>query len=162
MTPTVIPASLAEARSVMFFGLPFRTISAVGEMNSGSEKIALPQRSGVIAIPALTTSYFPAWSPGMSPSHSESVGFSSSTPRALNISRCSVGASPFSSLPSMYPYGASLAYATRTNPCSRSLSSAPAPVAAPASVLLQAVRRPGTTNRPPKAADRLRKPRRER
>lgn len=147
---------------MIFFGLPFLTIRAVGEMNSGSEKIALPQRSGVIAMPALTTSYFPARSPGISPSHSESVGFSSSTPSALKISRCSVGASPLSSLPSRYPYGASFAYATRTKPCLRSLSRAPSPVAEPESVLLHAVRRPGTTRRPPTAADPLRKPRRDR
>lgn len=97
----VIPAAFAEARSVIFFGLPFFTIIAVGEMNSGSEKRALAQRSGVIAIPALTTSYFLAWRPGISPSHSERVGRSSSTPRALKISRCSAGASPLSCLPSM-------------------------------------------------------------
>ena len=84
-----------------FFGLPFFTISAVGEMNSGSEKMALAQRSGVIAMPALTTSYLPACNPGIRPSHSERVGFSSSTPSALNISRCRVGASPLSCLPSM-------------------------------------------------------------
>lgn len=50
ITPTVIPAAFADARSVTFFGLPFFTISAVGEMNSGSEKMAFAQRSGVMAM----------------------------------------------------------------------------------------------------------------